>query len=375
MGKKQQHTFEHEINRRFAEIDRRGQSRHQAKIDGIAVSYVYSNGTWNTYRKCMHAFSKWIMKTYPKMPTLQQAQYVIPQYIWFLHTAGCSNFTVKTHMSALTKFYPKVTFSVIYAGINQKYCHLPDDQLPDRHGHTKTGTEKVKDLFMRRRDEITRSRYRDAGDATVRSAEKRTDAAAEKVREIIRFCEATGLRRNELEHMVPSFIHEEGGKVYIRLPSHAESREQQLPFAGTKNGKGRTIEILDKNQAFIRGYMGGSDRPIFGKVSHNIDIHARRAIYVNDLLDAFSRSLADLRDERCLVSNNRILLTYDRQKGKPLLPLQSSHAVQDLPAILTCKGGTGDSFAGRQYDRAALMRVAKSVGHNHYHTIISNYIR
>lgn len=145
----------------------------------------------------------------------------------------------------------------------------------------------------------------------------------ERHKNIIDFCKGTGLRRHELEFLKPENILCINGKVYVEVMQG-------------KGGKHRIVEVLQEYSEHVLQYKELNTERVFEKVPQNIDVHSYRAWFA--------------------------CLWYQRLER----PLETLNARQKY----YCRG----DMAGAVYDRQAMIKVSKLLGHNRINVIASNYL-
>ena len=172
------------------------------------------------------------------------------------------------------------------------------------------------DLPERKRSDIVRSR-----NETVRS--KHFSVENNKV--LISFCQNTGLRRSELESLKRKDCYEVDGKWYI----HVESG---------KGGKTREVESIALPKECIDKILATKeDERIFGKVHSAADIHGYRADYANSMYNKLARPISEVpKDERYY-----------------------------------CRG----DMKGKVFDKVAMEKVSKFLGHSRICVIAYSYLR
>lgn len=166
----------------------------------------------------------------------------------------------------------------------------------------------------RKRVDIKRSRYECEHDRHV---------SEEKNKDIINFCKGTGLRRHELEALKPENIHCIEGKVYVEVMKG-------------KGGKYRIIEVLEEYAEHVAKYSQVKSDRVFEKVPQNIDVHSYRAWFACRWYEKLAR------------------------------PLETLHGEQKY----YCRGDMKEIV----YDKNAMLKVSKLLGHNRINIIASNYL-
>ncbi len=167
----------------------------------------------------------------------------------------------------------------------------------------------------RKREDIKRSRKDCKHDKHI---------SKEKHKDIIDFCKGCGLRRHELAQLKTENIKILGEYVYVEV------------LQG-KGGKRRTVEVLPEYREHIESYYNDENigEYIFKEIPQNLDIHSYRASYACELYKSLERPLDSLIREQKYY----------------------------------CKG----DMKGNVYDKKAMLKVSKMLGHNRINVIASNY--
>lgn len=175
------------------------------------------------------------------------------------------------------------------------------------------------DLPRRKKEDVVRSRVPRAHDKKINR---------DNYMDLITFLHATGLRRNEVKKLKKKNIKRING-VYnvIVLPKAA---------GGAKNGRGRVVESLKSMQGeiddVIRNAKKNNSEYMFPKIPSKLDIHELRAYYANDKYDEVVEELPQAKA-------SDLYITKDKQV----------------------------------YDKRALKRVSKNMGHNRIYVIVNSY--
>jgi integrase len=167
----------------------------------------------------------------------------------------------------------------------------------------------------RTREHITRSRGPAAHDRHIQLANWQP---------LIRFLQATGLRRNELRTLRDQDIIRDDLE-YLD--------EVVVKVRNGKGGKARTVPVLPGREADVRAVLSGSDPEalVFTRIPKHLDVHSYRREYAQALY-----------------------LYYAPDRGLP--PVQGR-------------------LKPRDYDREAAQRVSWALGHNRIDVVIRHYIR
>lgn len=262
-----------------------GESRHEAKIVGKADEKIFSHNTMNTYvRECIN-FARWCRDQYGDTKVSRMDTHAA-EYMQHLRDTGRSPWSQKAILSGLRK---------LYGNDNE---HLRDIRTDARH-----------------RTDITRSRL---DTPMARHFSESRNA------ELINFCEKTGLRRSELEHLTGDRVTYKGDQAYISGVSG-------------KGGRVRDVLILGNDQAVIdRIQNTPAGDLVWGRVHSAANIHGYRADYAAELYKEYARPVDELRDDE------RYIARAD--------------------------------MAGEVFDRQALQIVAENLGHSRVSICVQNYL-
>lgn len=197
-----QQIIEAEVVKHLNEINRIGESRHEAKRIGEASPYIFSIKTFENYKETMLVFVRYCLEKHPEVRHIEDCRKYVPEYIAGMIDSGYSSYTQKSRLSGFRKFY--------------------NDRFEDVY------TES------RKRSRIKRGRT-DTANARLFNEEANAD--------LIHFCKHTGLRRSELEHL-------KGGCVRI----HSDGNYYIENVIG-KGGRVRDICILKNDHEVIDRIM------------------------------------------------------------------------------------------------------------------------
>ena len=228
---------------------RYGESRHQAKIDGMAKNYIYSLNTFKTYNQQARQFFETVQREHPEVHTLNGAKKYIQEYVNRFNSA----WTQATIKSALTKIYGQLDITV------------------------KT----------RKREDVGRGRF---------ERERDKHFSEEKNKDLIAFLKATGLRRREAESITRDNLKYIDGKPFLWVIG--------------KGGKYREILITE---AFVEEKLRRTPKgeKVFGKISSAIDIHNFRSIYATNLYNSLKREIIP-KEDRCICRKDKAGLVLDK---------------------------------------------------------------
>ena len=249
-----------------------GQSKHQAKQDGVAGDHIYSFATLETYMKHCNYFASWCRSNPEitqelghKARTLEECQPYAGKWISARIEQGLSAYTIKLEAAALTKLYGR---------------SAEDLQLPPTP--------------ERKRQDITRSR----GDAV-----RDKHFSVSKNAPLITFCQNTGLRRRELAELRYKDIIYEYGQMDILVRNG-------------KGGKQRIVPVLNPSEVLrLRPDLlsGDPEARVWDKIHSGADIHGYRADYATALYKRLERSLDTLtRNQKYYCRGDLKGIVYDR---------------------------------------------------------------
>ena len=268
--------------------------------------------------------------------TVSAMENMIPEYLLSKKNEGCSNATYKTYRTGLARAFKTDSREI------QRNVDILSNGKND---------------FTLRREDLKRSRnyyFKNRKDDT----KKGTTAYEIKV-----VCEATGLRRAELESVCPQhFFYDSTDKKYkINLTASKESREKTgFERVNCKGGRDRIIEILDGKEAIeiIKKWCEkkAADEPLMSDkhISRSQDIHSYRAVYANRLYLKYARHVSQI-DERERIPSQRKAKSRDC-KVSPIIRLK------------------GD-LNGVALDREACRIVSPNLGHNREEISQASYFR
>lgn len=312
-----------------------GESKKEAVAKGIDKDKIFSFNTYQTYWKHVKYFIRYIKEAHPECTTLKSAKKHMNKWLQMRVDQGLSAWTIQTEAKALGKLY----------GIR------PDDE----------------DYFIlpkRNRSDISRSR----GDRV-----RDRHFSKENNDELIKFCQGTGLRRNELadlrgkdflttEQLKAETAHLDGIHKGSRTPLE-EKRFELLQdallfdadyFIHVRSGKGGRERIspiigrnIDKIVSRIKDTPQGEK--VWQYINTNADIHGYRAEYATAIYKANARNIADI--------------PYDR--------INKGTGKRFQGDVYTCR----KDEAGKKLDKTAMLICSKALGHNRISVVADNYIR
>lgn len=268
--------------------------------------------------------------------TVSAMENMIPEYLLLKKEEGCSNATYKTYRTGLCR-----AFSLTYEEVQRNVDLLSGSKFD----------------FTLRRQDLKRSRDYYYGN---RVNDTKEGSLAHEIKIV---CEATGLRRRELESVCPQhfFYDEKDKKHKIYLTASKEAREKTgFQRVNTKGGRDRVLEILDNKEALniIKKWCENKqpDEPLMKdkNISRNQDIHSYRATYANRIYVKYARPVDEI-EER-----NRI-------------PSQRKNKSQDglVSPIIRLQG----DLLGIALDRNACRTVSNFLGHEREEIFQNSYLR
>lgn len=281
--KNQAYSLTFQIKKEFDKQLAIGESKYLDKKIGATHDKIYSWNTYRTYMKHCNYFANWAKENF-KVKTLEQAKPFINQFLQERERQNLSAYTLGTERSALAKLYQ----------INAKELH-----------QTKN----------RSRADITRSRGE-------RVRDKNFSIEANK--DLIDFCQGTGLRRSELKQIKGSDLLEKDGKYYLSVTR------------GTKGGRLRTIEITGNVPKIVAMLKEAQDSKLFSTPNQNADIHAYRQDYCKSIYKKYARPIEDLEKSEIYVCRK------DRK--------------------------------GEKFDKEAMKMASESLGHSRIDVIAGHYL-
>jgi len=227
-----------------------GESRHEAKRAireasderqwTVSTGKIHAHTTRKVYQQQALAFINWARDTHGihRLAVLdEQAAVLVPQYLRLHLNEGKSAYTLQTARSALRLFFQNRTLA-------------QEVRLP-----------------RRTRETITRSRGPIAADRHIQLANWQP---------VIRFLQATGLRRNEIAHL----------RVRDIVAQHAD--HQHRPIVSVVNGKGgkaRIVPVLAGREQDVLNQKGEREASdlVFSRIPKRLRIHSYRREYAQAL--------------------------------------------------------------------------------------------
>lgn len=209
-----------------------GQSRHEAKIKGVASKGIYSYKTYDAYKNSSKQFAKWIKSEFPEVKYLDQINKdMCKKYIKFREQSGYSAYTYSQDMAMISK--------ILDISLTKKECDV--------------ATRKLNNITKNR----TYNGYR---------------TSSEAIETILR---GTGLRREELVNLKVKNLLIKDNKV-----------TGVLVKKGAKGGKFRQVQVLKGYQEciykLVEGLQGDS-KVISEQIPKKLQAHRYRAEYAQNM--------------------------------------------------------------------------------------------
>lgn len=297
-----------------------GRSKHVDKQIQATGEHIYSYETLRGYIKQCCYFADYC-KEHHRARKLQDCRQYVDEFLQFNIEKGLSAYTIKLRAAALAKLYG---------------CRSTDFiQTP-----------------ARKRADITRSRGERVRD---RHFSEKNNA------DLINFCRGTGCRRNVLEKLTGADLitRADIDRTIIRLRAKtARSRAEEKLLAMLKDtikqfpdqdffiyhrrdkgGRDRISPIIGAHKQEIIDRMRATapDRKVWEHVSGNADIHGYRSNYATAIYNMYARPLD----------------TLERN--------QKYYCRRDLRGVI--------------YDKFAMIKASKALGHNRKSVIAGHYLR
>ena len=286
-----------------------------AKLPFAASPYIHSYSTMSQYISISENFARWLEIHHPEVTKIQYAhkRHYDTEYIQMLIDAGKVPSTIARATSALAKLY-RCSADDIHSG------------RPER-----------------RYEDFTRSRG---------YSEAQFEKDCRKYGDLPSLLRAIGIREVELEHLYPEcFKTDADGNLFLHLDGHQQH---------TKGGKTRDVVILECNQVMVREILSHytPGELICPKAPSHLDIHGIRSMYAMDYYSAIARPITpELAAERIPLKHPKI------DNSRP------GQVRTDAPGTYTRRSD------GKVFDRAAMLVVSRSLGHNRVDVMAHSYLR
>lgn len=261
-----------------------GQSKFEDKKLGLTVDKIYSWNTFRAYLKHGAYFLSWAKEQYG-VKTLEQAKPYINKWLEQREKDGMSAYTLKLEISAMAKIYS-------------------------------LSSEELYKSQHRLRADIQRSR----GDKV-----RDKHFSEENHKELIRFCQATGLRRGELTQIKGTDLIIKNNQAFLQVTRN------------TKGGRPRLVPLILDTDFVQRTLEAAGQNKVFPAVPNGADIHGYRANFATSLYKQLARDIKELPKEDKYICR------------------------KDLKGVI--------------YDKKAMLEVSRALGHNRISVIAGHYIR
>ena len=209
-----------------------GESRHEAKKQGVAHEGIYSYKTYDAYKNSSKQFAKWVKSEFPGVKYLSEIDRdMCKKYIKFREQSGCSAYTYSQDMAMISK--------TLGISLTKKECAV--------------ATRRLSNIKKNRVDNGFR-----------------TESGA--IETILR---GTGLRRNELVNLQVKNLLVENNKVV-----------GVLVRKGAKGGKVREVQVRKEYQEYIYKAIEGleSDSKVINEeIPKELQAHRYRAEYAQNM--------------------------------------------------------------------------------------------
>ena len=233
----------------------KGRSRQEDKKIGADKDRIYSQSTYQTYKKRFKHFANWLDAKELGKLSKEQAKNYINEYLEHLIQQEWSAESIATTKSALVKVFRLDSAELI--------------ATPHRE-----------------RKNIKRSRLTTIRDSHISKS---------KLEELSRFTSATGLRRSEMLKVRGDDLHFINGKPYLRIKGKGGKYRDALIF-------GRTEQETKDIVKWIQSRKGR----LFPKLHSHYDNHYYRGVYAKRLYYKIAR------DESKIPQKEKYIMRKDR---------------------------------------------------------------
>ena len=345
MGRKNNHKYHKSLHQlaheRLKSMQAFGQSKRADMQMGLSTDKIYSSATYQTYKKHINYYLRWLKTAHPDATTLRAAKRYARE--WLEMRADAQNdegkyrysaWTVQTEAAALNKLF----------GINKAD---PNRFIPP----------------VRRREDIYRSR----GAVT-----RDRHFSVKNNSELVEFCKGTGCRRNVLQRLTGNDLwsrdrmQEEIKEILGQKPANRDNahltalmdalntfpdEDYFVHHRKDKGGRSRFAPIIGSHRDEIIARMKDRrpDEKVWQHVSGNADVHSYRADYATRMYRMHAREYDEI--------------PYDRINAKTGIKYKSE--------VYYCR----KEEKGRRLDRKAMLIASKALGHNRVDVIAANYLR
>lgn len=302
-----------QINYRLDELDRIGESRHDAKMElikengslpfGETVEGIYSISTKDNYRKVANHFTRYCVKEKGEDPRANLQDLIKKYSIDYLHereARGLSPSTLSKDRAALNKI-----------SVNNRKIDY--------------------EVSQRKIENITRSRSNRNTNNKHFNEDNNSDLVA--------LAKGTGGRRSDLASLTPKSFFKRSGRLFVR-------------FEGSKGGRNRIAVVREEYREKIESRIAStaSDLPLFARVHSHADIHSYRREYAQELYKDI------LRDKSLKSALSGV---YPKRE-------------ENIQSDLYTTQGQDNVFTGYRDD---IFLVSQSLGHNRLDVAVNHYLR
>jgi hypothetical protein len=316
-------SFRDTCMQKLFSIYRPGKSKRERKheLKSGKSDLIHGRSTFYQYKDIVSRFADFAVEQDPDIRKLKYALKagLAHDFIQYHIDKGLSPATIKTYAAALAKL-----FSVT---INDIHDNLPTVRALD----------------------ATRNRH-----YTMEQFKKDANSPYGNTAIVANFCFATGLRKNELLHLYNN-CPETDSDGNLRLYLNENTCYSTNPKTGnrtceTKNGRPRYIIIHKDNEAMVKLLINNTPdgQKVCEKVSTKLLIHGIRALFASNEYYREAADIDSIRNE---------MIPSQRNKNKL------------VSRIYVTRDGTG-----RKFDRLALRKVSKQLGHNRESVVANSYL-
>lgn len=334
---KSYHRSLHEqVHDRLSDMWAGGESKRDDREYGYDHDRIYSESTYDTYKRQCGYFADYLEREHPEISTLSKGRDYVVEYLESEEARGRSAWTLSLERSALAKMYGESGEELGY-------------QPPTRH-----------------REDITRSRG---------ETEYDRHFSNDKYADLKEFCDATGCRRNILEHLERDDLwsHDRVTAEHDRvaaIPEEERTRDEARIYHATdealryfpnedyyihherdKGGRDRLSPIVgtdEQRQHVIDKMQSTPDgEKVWGKVAYP-DIHSHRSEYAERVYERSARDADEIqRDHVDKGTGERYSKDTYRPRGER---------------------------SGEVYNRQAILDASHALGHARDDVVVNNYM-
>ena len=285
-------------------MERFGESKYEAKRNHQMQNGIYSHSTAKAYHRDCQKFAEYVKEhgANGRYTHLNETKELAKEYLAREIESGKSAYTIKGERSALAKLF----------GVE--------------------GKELAAKVPERSRENITRSREHyvisEITGKKILNQSARAGHFSEKTHpDLVAFCNGTGLRRAELNHVRgDQFGIDEKGNYIIRIVDNQ-----------AKGGKERIVHVLDNSEKVRELCERAGHNCVFDKIPQSMDVHYYRGRYATNRYNSLARPINEI------PPNERYYCRGDRK--------------------------------GEVYDRVAMWIVTHDLGHNRLNVLSEHYLR